>query len=138
VTIPFRFSFRELFEMVRTHFKDGEELADVLFRLQEESFAFPFEYPRLTRDQQDRLETLFGHDLVRRIRMGSEVITEWVQRHIHQEIHLGLFSWSSPMGASFGAPSSRGFWFSVNAELIIYGATDPQASVVFDGKPVEL
>ena len=38
-----------------------------------------------------------------------------------------------------GAPwAGREFWFSVNAELIIYGATDPEASVTIGGRPIRL
>jgi uncharacterized protein len=32
----------------------------------------------------------------------------------------------------------RGFWFSVNAELVVYGATDPGAQLTIDGRPVPL
>lgn len=32
----------------------------------------------------------------------------------------------------------RGFWFNVNAELIVYGATEPDALVTIDGEPVAL
>lgn len=33
---------------------------------------------------------------------------------------------------------SRGFWFNINAELIVYGATEPDAQVSVDGEPVPL
>ncbi len=43
---------------------------------------------------------------------------------------------SSPIG---GAPQPRrGFWFQVNAELVIYGATEPDAQVTCAGQPVAL
>jgi hypothetical protein len=42
---------------------------------------------------------------------------------------------SSPMGP---APSEKGFWFNVNAELIVYGATEPGATVTLGGRPVSL
>jgi hypothetical protein len=31
-----------------------------------------------------------------------------------------------------------GFWFNVNAELVLYGATDPGASATIGGRPVPL
>ena len=38
-----------------------------------------------------------------------------------------------------GQPSARkGFWFNVNAELVIYGATEPGATVTIGGQPIEL
>jgi len=43
---------------------------------------------------------------------------------------------SSP---SAGPPQpSPGFWFQVNAELVIYGATEPTASVSVSGRPIRL
>ncbi|MCX7916232.1 MAG: hypothetical protein N3A53_08025, partial [Verrucomicrobiae bacterium] len=32
----------------------------------------------------------------------------------------------------------KGFWFAVNVELIVYGATEPNATVTVDGKPIKL
>jgi len=32
----------------------------------------------------------------------------------------------------------RGFWFNVNAELIIYGGTEPDATVTIGGRKIEL
>ena len=31
-----------------------------------------------------------------------------------------------------------GFWLSINAELVIYGATEPGASVTLGGRPIAL
>jgi len=35
------------------------------------------------------------------------------------------------------APPAEGFWFNVNAELIIYGATEPTAKVTLDGREIK-
>jgi hypothetical protein len=43
---------------------------------------------------------------------------------------------SSPLGG--GEPMDRAFWFQVNAELIIYGSTQPGAKVSIGGKPITL
>jgi hypothetical protein len=43
---------------------------------------------------------------------------------------------SSPMGVVEQPPG--GFWFNVNAELVIYGATQPDATVTLGGRPVQL
>jgi hypothetical protein len=37
-----------------------------------------------------------------------------------------------------GAEAPRGFWFSINAELILYGATEPGATVIIGNQPVKL
>ncbi|MCX8090555.1 MAG: DUF4912 domain-containing protein [Verrucomicrobiae bacterium] len=47
-----------------------------------------------------------------------------------------LWNVSSPAGGE--APLARGFWLNVNAELIVYGATEPGASVSVGGQPVKL
>ena len=41
---------------------------------------------------------------------------------------------SSPRGGE----EQKGFWFNVNAELIIYGGTEPGANVTLDGEPIQL
>jgi uncharacterized protein len=43
---------------------------------------------------------------------------------------------SSPMGAPEHPPA--GFWFNINAELVLYGATEPDASVTIGGWPIQL
>jgi hypothetical protein len=44
-------------------------------------------------------------------------------------------SWS---GQPFGAPAERGFFMHVNAEVIFYGGTHPDAKVWIDGREVKL
>jgi hypothetical protein len=44
---------------------------------------------------------------------------------------------SSPSGEQV-PQAKRGFWFNVNAELIIYGATEPTARVTIGGRPIQL
>ena len=43
---------------------------------------------------------------------------------------------SSPLGAE--APGRKAFWFNVNAELVVYGATEPGAQVTLGGRRVAL
>ncbi len=43
---------------------------------------------------------------------------------------------SSPSGA--GEQRPEGFWLNVNAELILYGATEPDASLTIGGRPIEI
>jgi hypothetical protein len=37
-----------------------------------------------------------------------------------------------------GAAKDRKFWFQLDAELIVYGATEPNARVTLQGEPVKL
>jgi uncharacterized protein len=43
---------------------------------------------------------------------------------------------SSPEGGEL--PARKGFWLNINAELIVYGATEPNARVTIGGLPIEL
>jgi hypothetical protein len=43
---------------------------------------------------------------------------------------------SSPFGGE--VPAEKHFWFNVNAELVIYGATEPDAQVTIGGRPIRL
>lgn len=43
---------------------------------------------------------------------------------------------SSPFGGE--VPAQKQFWFNVNAELVIYGATEPDAQVTIGGRPIRL
>jgi hypothetical protein len=142
VTIPIDISFRELFRIIRGHMRTGEALADALHRLQLAGFHFPFklglELGPWTPDQTAELERILGGDLFRRIQMGSFEITEWLRRRMQEELSSGMFSGFSPAGASWSGAPQKGFWFAVNAELIIYGATEPTAKVTIDGKPIKL
>ena len=73
--------------------------------------------------------------------MGSLEITELIRRRLAHEIsslgasQFGISSLSSPFG---GIGPAKGFWFNVNAELIIYGATEPAARVTLGGHEIKL
>jgi hypothetical protein len=88
-------------------------------------------------------------DQTRRIWIGSLEITELIRRQLQQQVSsIGAAQFSLPSSA-MGALSSvsspfgggerrRGFWFNVNAELIIYGATEPDAKVTIGDRPIKL
>jgi hypothetical protein len=141
-TIPIDIPFDGLLGMIRDHIKDGERLAEALHRLQVEGFKFPFkvgvELGPWTREQAAELERMLGGDILLRTQIGSMEITEWLRRRLQEETSSGMFSGFSPSGASWSGQPQKGFWFAVNAELIIYGATEPDAKVTVDGKPIKL
>jgi hypothetical protein len=107
---------------------------------------------RWTPEQEAALARLISMDQVRRVWIGSLEITELIRRQFFAEISslgVSMFAWpaswsgaissitsvSSPFG---GVPGQKSFWFNVNAELIIYGATEPSASVTIGGRPIKL
>jgi hypothetical protein len=147
VTIPFHLSFQELYELITNQVQPGEELADTLARLEKTDFELPFQ-ARIPRDLTAReSEELFGYldDEERRRMGGSFEITEMLRKRYENALSSGQWvssaggwvsSVSSPFGASFGKP--RGFHMHVNAELIIYGGTEPTARVRIDGENIVL
>ena len=120
--------------------------------------AGPAPTPTWTRKQAEALEEVITMDEVRRVWIGSMEITELVRRQLVKRLSdqtaaqlaagggaLGLGSPSSPFGALGSLPGPiaggekpRGFWFNLNAELIIYGATEPDASVTIGGRQIRL
>jgi len=82
--------------------------------------------------------------------MDSLAIAELIEGGPGPEIsspgaaEFGLAAWpaggeeviSSPV-EGFG-PGAKGFWFNVNAELVIYGATERDTAVIIDGQRIAL
>ena len=103
-----------------------------------------------TPQQESALAKIINIDQSRRIWMGSLEITELIRRRLAQDVTspTTAFGISSPGisssptspfgGASASAEKSKGFWFNVNAELIIYGATEPGAKVTLGGHEIKL
>jgi hypothetical protein len=149
VTIPFHVSFRDLFDMIASQSQPGEELAETLARLQRSDYELPFQarVPRdLTVKESEELLEYLGDEEVRRRMVGSFEITEILKKRFETMVSSGQWassagawvtSLSSPFGASFGA-RERGFHMHVNAELIIYGGTEPNAKVRIDGHDITL
>ena len=148
VTIPFHVPFRELFDMIAAQAQPGEELAETLARLQRTDYELPFQarVPRdLTAKESDELLEYLGDEEIRRRMVGSFEITEILKKRFETMLSSGQWAssagaWvtsvSSPFGASFG--KERGFHMHVNAELIIYGGTSPDAKVRIDGQDITL
>jgi hypothetical protein len=148
VTIPFNVPFRELHDMIAAQALPGEELADTLARLQKLNSKLPFQahVPRdLTPTDSDELLSYLGDEEIRRQMVGSLEISEILRKRYETALSSGQWnssagawvtSLSSPFGASFG--KVRGFQMHLNAELIIYGGSTPDAKVRVDGHEINL
>ena len=105
-----------------------------------------------TPEQERALMLVVNMDTVRRVWIGSLEITELIRRKLAGDLSsqaaAGLAGVTSPVSA-FGVSSvsspfggaeqkAKGFWFNVNAELIIYGATEPDATVTIGGRTIKL
>jgi len=110
-----------------------------------------------TPEQEKALAKIISIDETRRVWMGSLEITELIRRRLAHAGDTtspmkpfgasefgapagpsGISSVTSPFGGGAGAEKSKDFWFNVNAELIIYGATEPDAKVTLGGHEIKL
>jgi uncharacterized protein len=158
-TIPVEVPFQKLLQLVKTAVAENVPLVQALSQLRAEGVKNLPEPERIasapwTAQQERALAQVISIDSVRRVWMGSLEITELIRRKLEQEISSqaaaaiargeqfslgaelgGVSSISSPFG---GEGKRRGFWFNVNAELIIYGATEPNAKVTIGGRNIQL
>ena len=92
--------------------------------------------PMLTEEEERELAELISMDAVRRLWGGSLEITELVRRKLVEDISsMAVASISSPFG---GVERPNAFWLNVNADLIVYGATAPDAKVAIGGRDIRL
>jgi hypothetical protein len=151
-TIPFEFPFAKLLDIVKAAVRENRPLAQAVEELRRTGHPA---LPRVngepisnwTHEQETALTKIIAIDDSRRVWMGSLEITELIRRRLAQEMSsfglvsslgvssLGISSLSSPLG---GGMPAKGFWFNVNAELIIYGATEPDAKVTIGGHQIKL
>jgi hypothetical protein len=155
-TIAVEVPFAELLALVKGAAREDVPLVEAMQQMREQGFRdlpAPEEVKReWTGAQEKALAAVVSMDSVRRIWIGSLEITELIRRQLQQQVssigagQLGLPSAavgaaggvagiSSPLG---GGERGRGFWFNVNAELIVYGATEPDAKVTIGGQPIKL
>ena len=149
-TIPFEFPFAKLLELIKAAVCENLPLAQALEELRRGGYpdlpritaSAPVPAPKSWTPQQEQaLAKIINIDSVRRVWMGSLEITELISRRIAHEIsslgasQYGVSSLSSPFG---GMAAPKNFWFNVNAELIIYGATEPDAKVTLGGHEIKL
>jgi hypothetical protein len=164
-TIPFEIPFLKLMQIIEDAVRDNLPLAQAIEELRRHGHP---DLPKLgpvttfnsstvapaagptrawTPQQEQALAKIINIDETRRIWMGSLEITELIRRRLAQDVaspttafgnsSFGLTSPTSPFGGG-GAVKSKGFWFNVNAELIIYGATEPDAKVTLGGHEIKL
>ncbi|HYE31266.1 MAG TPA: DUF4912 domain-containing protein [Methylomirabilota bacterium] len=157
-TIPTEVSFRQLLSAVQEAAREHVPLVEAIRQLREAGHTNLPEQPNLppaqwTEAQSQALAAVLTMDQVRRVWIGSLEVTELIRRRLAKDIssmaaaqlaekaQLGALSseaLSSVSSAFGGMPARKGFWFNVNAELIIYGATEPDATVTIGGRQIRL
>jgi hypothetical protein len=152
-TIPAEVPFTELLAMVKGAVREHVPLVEAMQQMRAQGFRDlppPEEVKsEWTPAQEQALAAVVSMDAVRRIWIGSLEITELIRRQLQQQVssigagRFGLPSSAMGVPASVSSPFGggerrRGFWFNVNAELIIYGATEPDAKVTIGDRPIKL
>lgn len=152
-------TFQHLVENLRNEMREGETETDVLARWQKRGKS---PLGRLSPAQRIALDRLLQADLGASgadfssylgspgggISSRGAAPSSWDHWENLSSAALsfesGGASWQTALGA-WSAPSSwlsswgsRGFFMHVNAEVIFYGGTHPDAKVTIDGKPVAL
>jgi uncharacterized protein len=153
-SIPLEIPFSQLIDLASSAVKQNVPLAEIFQQLRASGFNFPEPAPgeKWTVARERALSAIIKLDTVRRVWMGSVEVTELVRRQLQQEISsMGAAQFSAP-SSPFGGISSvssvsspfggverrKSFWFNVNAELILYGATEPDAEVTIGGRVIKL
>jgi hypothetical protein len=101
-----------------------------------------------TPGQQAALHRIVGPTLVRQTWVNSAEVLEMEAGEEWQQIpeaEVGLpapgeaaISISSAAAGGEAAPERQAFWLRVNTEVVVFGATEPEAKVTIDGKPLQL
>lgn len=162
-TLPPMATLTEVIEVVREYIAGEPTLAEAIADVRSADQAHwptPIELPpaaefvHWTPEQQQALAQVISMDTVRKVWAGShpssvtlaQVSAAQRQKdlasaaaippmELGQAAPPGGGAISSPPG---GLPRERSFWFNVNAELIIYGATEPNAAVIIGDRPIKL
>jgi uncharacterized protein len=161
-TIPIDVPFETLSALIQAVAKQNVPLAEAILQLRAAGYQELPEvqdWPRMdwTPERESALAEAVSESLtldgVRRAWVGSLEITELLRRGllrqrgsvevissagvgaIGRQVPPAPGSVSSPYGVP---PSPKGFWFNVNAELILYGATEPDATVTLGGRVIRL
>ena len=158
-TIPYDIPFAQLVASVKSAVREHMPLVEAIEQLRAQGHknlpAGGEVEGKWSAAQEKALGEVISLDTAQRIWIGSLEITELIRRRLAQEMSsMGAAqfgapsSWSGGLGLSsqmgsvtspFGAGQRRrGFWFNVNAELIIYGATEPDATVTIGERKIRL
>jgi len=154
-TLPIDLRSEQLLKLIKTALRDNVPLMEAIQQLRIGGYS-GLPDPRSaagaswTASQDAALAQVVSMDSVRRVWVGSLEITELIRRQFMQELSSmaasqfsipsswsgAVSSFSSPLGGM--GERGKGFWFNVNAELIIYGATEPDATVTIGGRTIRL
>jgi hypothetical protein len=163
-TVPAHLTFERLLDLVQERMAEGETLLAALARVAGEGRArfHAGAIPSWGDEQKRLLAALLGDSVINQAGMSSDQLDTLLRKQLGERLHsesasglsasfgalLGELAPStqslfSAIGASWSAQpfsmrTERGFYMHVNAEIIFYGGTHPDAAVTIDGKPITL
>jgi hypothetical protein len=164
-TVPLHLSFEQLLDMVRASMAEGESLIEALSRVQRHGLSVEAGSRKVsewTPEQKQLLAAIVGSEVLNQIEMGSGDIDRLIRQGLEAKLHTesaselaargritelwgpGESSLFSGFGASWSAQpfsqewKGREFFMHVNAEVIFYGGTHPDAQVTINGEPIKL
>jgi hypothetical protein len=161
-TVPAHLSFERMLDLVKQEMESGEGLLEAVSRITGEGRKIAFrggQAPTWTDEQRALLASLLGHSLIDRMGLGSAELDQLLRKQLLEKLHSesasgfaaelgaifqpGVSSLYSGIGASwsaqpFSVKRERGFYMHVNAEIIFYGGTHPDATVWVDGQEIKL
>jgi hypothetical protein len=161
-TIPQHLAFERLLNLVAEYMRDGETLVQAVARIAGEGKQMAISHGSAASwsdGERAILAALLGESLLDRTGLSSAEIDQLLRKHLLEKLHsesaselsarfyeaLGPTTSSlfSAMGASwsaqpFSARVERGFFMHVNAEIIFYGGTHPDANLWINGRRVQL
>jgi uncharacterized protein len=109
--------------------------------------AIPAGLPLAIAAREHALAELVTRQLAQQEQASSEQLPELVRGRGEEEVLAAEAGIAVPIGGEAGSVSSpaapeeqppAGFWLNVNAELVIYGGTEPGATVTIGGRPISL
>lgn len=155
-TIPVETPFEKLRAMAKQAALENVPLVQALEELRQRSAAEPSsptaESSTWTPERERALAEIIRTDTSPCAWMDSLEIPELMRGQEPDKEQIsspgagesGLYSWPASAGENISSPLGRpppeakGFWFNVNAELVIYGATERDATVVIGGRKITL
>ena len=136
-TIPFETPMANLLALADGAAAQNFSLTEALEKLRRQGHPDLLPAPTTTTwtaDQDRALAEVFNLKEAGHVSMDSLTLAEMVQHPLH-DWPTSPGGISSPFG---GGPVEKSFWFNVNAELIVYGATEPDAIVTIGGRQIKL
>ncbi len=96
------------------------------------------EWMNITEENFMELIRLSGGLQIKEVMRGSENISKLLSERLQKNLSSGALSSGAISSAAPEKNKTKGFWLIADAELIIYGATEPDATVFIQGQPVKL